>query len=558
MNYGFVIDTRSCIGCHACTTACKSENQVPLGVNRTWVKYTESGSFPDTRRSFQVTRCNHCANPPCVRICPVAAMYQRDDGIVEFNGDACIGCKGCLQACPYDAIYIDPDSGTAAKCHFCGHRVDAGLEPACVVVCPTQAIIAGDMDDPGSVIARTLAKNDVTVRKPEQGTAPKLFYIQGHAPSMHPDAAPREPDGLVWADVLDAHGRPGAAPYQEAKTYAVRLRFEGEELPPPRAPDAHRAPSPQGLPEGGPIQLAPAMGGNGRQAGHMVSYNVSHRVPWHWQVPAYLLTKAAAAGLAAGLAAASLGGLALPLPATLALGGLSLLLTLATTGLLVSDLERPERFLRILTRPQWRSWLTRGAFLLIAFSLVLPLWLLIAAVPALAALPAVLPAASLLLLALSLGTATYTAFLFAQCEGRDLWQSQLLPAQMAAQALTAGAACAAPVVWLLAPDAAAPVHTALAAGLLIHLAMLIGESSGSHASAQAALAARAITHGRYRRHFRFAVAAGHLLPLALLAAGGLGWIGAAPAAALAALPVLAGLAAYKHAFVAAPQELPNS
>ena len=143
-NYGFVIDNRKCIGCHACSVACKSENEVPLGVYRTWVKYVETGAFPNNRRHFQVTRCNHCANPPCVRICPTAAMYQREDGIVEFDGRACIGCKACLQACPYDAIYVDPDTGTAAKCHYCAHRTEIGLEPACVVVCPETAIVSGE------------------------------------------------------------------------------------------------------------------------------------------------------------------------------------------------------------------------------------------------------------------------------------------------------------------------------------------------------------------------------------------------------------------------------
>jgi Fe-S-cluster-containing dehydrogenase component len=124
MNHGFLIDTRSCIGCHACSTACKSENQVPIGVSRTWVKYTEVGTYPDVKRNFQVTRCNHCSNPPCVRICPVTAMYQRTDGIVEFDSDVCIGCKGCMQACPYDAVYIDPETQTAAKRHFCSHRIE--------------------------------------------------------------------------------------------------------------------------------------------------------------------------------------------------------------------------------------------------------------------------------------------------------------------------------------------------------------------------------------------------------------------------------------------------
>lgn len=199
-NYGFVIDNRKCIGCHACSTACKSENEVPLGVYRTWVKYVETGAYPDARRHFQVTRCNHCANPPCVRICPTQAMYQRADGIVEFDNNVCIGCKACMQACPYDAIYIDPNSGTAAKCHYCAHRTDIGLEPACVVVCPEHAIIAGDMNDPMSEISRTLARQDVTVRKPEQGTAPKLFYIEGNDVVMHPPppSVPRKPScGLM-------------------------------------------------------------------------------------------------------------------------------------------------------------------------------------------------------------------------------------------------------------------------------------------------------------------------------------------------------------------------
>ena len=131
-----------------------SRIEVPLGVARTWVKYVETGTYPDSRRHFQVTRCNHCANPPCVRICPVTAMYQRHDGIVEFDKDICIGCKASMQACPYDAIYIDPESHTAAKCHYCSHRTDIGLEPACVVVCPEHAIIAGDMDNPNTEISR--------------------------------------------------------------------------------------------------------------------------------------------------------------------------------------------------------------------------------------------------------------------------------------------------------------------------------------------------------------------------------------------------------------------
>ena len=116
-----------CIGCHACTVACKSENDVPLGDSRTWVKYTEEGNFPEVKRSFTVLRCNQCTEAPCVTICPVTALDKRTDGIVDIDHDICIGCKACMQGCPYDAIYLNESSGTAEKCHFCAHRVEQGL-----------------------------------------------------------------------------------------------------------------------------------------------------------------------------------------------------------------------------------------------------------------------------------------------------------------------------------------------------------------------------------------------------------------------------------------------
>src|SRR5882724_6501548 len=147
MKYGFVIDHRKCIGCHACTVACKSENEVPHGTFRTWVKYIEKGEYPDTRRFFSVLRCNHC-----------------DD-------------KSCMQACPYDALYINPNTNTAEKCNFCAHRVEKQLEPACVIVCPVQAIVSGDMDDPASPLSQFIASEPTAVRKPEAGTRPKLHYI---------------------------------------------------------------------------------------------------------------------------------------------------------------------------------------------------------------------------------------------------------------------------------------------------------------------------------------------------------------------------------------------
>src|SRR5215207_5773784 len=133
--WGKVIDHTRCIGCHACTTACKSENEVPLSVTRTYVKHVDVGEFPQTRRAHQVTRCNQCAHAPCVAACPTSAMFKRADGIVDFDKAICIGCKACMAACPYDAIFINPEDHSAEKCNFCAHRIDMQLEPACVVVC---------------------------------------------------------------------------------------------------------------------------------------------------------------------------------------------------------------------------------------------------------------------------------------------------------------------------------------------------------------------------------------------------------------------------------------
>jgi len=98
--------------------------------------------------------CIDCA--ACVPICPVTALDKRHDGIVDVDQSVCIGCNGCMQACPYDALYIDDASGTAEKCHFCAHRTERGLAPACTVVCPTEALLPGDFDDPNSVVSNSM------------------------------------------------------------------------------------------------------------------------------------------------------------------------------------------------------------------------------------------------------------------------------------------------------------------------------------------------------------------------------------------------------------------
>ncbi|BAM01088.1 putative molybdopterin oxidoreductase iron-sulfur binding subunit [Caldilinea aerophila DSM 14535 = NBRC 104270] len=547
---------------------------MPLGVYRTWVKYVETGAYPDVRRHFQVTRCNHCANPPCVRICPVTAMYQRADGIVEFDPRVCIGCKACMQACPYDAIYIDPESHTAAKCHYCSHRVELGLEPACVVVCPEHAIIAGDMDDPNSEISRILATQKVTVRKPEQGTAPKLFYIEGNDWSLHPTATERAPETFMWADVIPLHARPHSNGHahgaQNGHAVGAEAAVASGALYPTTTKIAKsgvmiREPQPQGDPVGGPIHI-----GRGRMAEHMVqvAYNAQHKIPWHWPVPAYLVTKGIGAGvfmlltLAFGLGLSPFDGAVASVS-----GFVSLLFIAATTGLLVYDLERPERFLSIVFRPQWKSWLTRGAFLLIGFSGIAGLWWLLETAALFNLLPAELSAALRLPLLwvggmLAVGAAVYTAFLFGQAEGRDLWQSPLLPFHLVVQALMVGAGMLLVLDLFLTMPEALTQFTRMVFGvaLLVDLFVtLVGEFSMPHATELAARAAHEISRGRYRRYFwQGSVLLGHVAPLAFMVLTFLFAPIAPLSAALAGLCAIAGLYFFEYAFVMAPQELPNS
>src|SRR5262249_726062 len=181
--------------------ACKSENDVPLSVTRTYVKQVEVGAFPQVRRAFQVTRCNQCDDAPCVAACPTSAMFARDDGIVDFDKSVCIGCKACMAACPYDAIFINPEDHSAEKCNFCAHRIEIGLEPACVVVCPVEAILVGDLRDPTSTVSRVVNGEPVPVRRPEKETGPKVFYVGAHQAPLAPLAARRPEGGIfMWSE----------------------------------------------------------------------------------------------------------------------------------------------------------------------------------------------------------------------------------------------------------------------------------------------------------------------------------------------------------------------
>ncbi len=177
--WAMLVDVRRCIGCQACTISCIMENAVPENSFRTIVS-TYAVKTGDTTGTYVLPRlCNHCDNPPCVPVCPVGATYKREDGVVLVDGERCVGCAYCVQACPYDARFINHDTGKADKCTFCAHRVEAGLLPACVETCVGGARIFGDLNDPKGELRQRLdaAKDEVKVLKPEAGTEPHVFYI---------------------------------------------------------------------------------------------------------------------------------------------------------------------------------------------------------------------------------------------------------------------------------------------------------------------------------------------------------------------------------------------
>ena len=182
-HWGMLVDLRKCIGCQACTVACINENDVPEGSFRTIVstyavKQNEQAGQP--AGTYVLPRlCNHCDEPPCVPVCPVGATFKRADGLVLVDGDRCVGCGYCVLACPYDARFINHQTGKADKCTFCGHRLEAGLLPACVETCVGGARIFGDLNDPKSELRLRMnaASDQLKVLKPELGTKPNVYYI---------------------------------------------------------------------------------------------------------------------------------------------------------------------------------------------------------------------------------------------------------------------------------------------------------------------------------------------------------------------------------------------
>lgn len=412
-----------------------------------------------------------------------------------------------MAACPYDAIFINPEDHSAEKCNFCAHRIDMGLEPACVVVCPTEAILIGDMHDPASKVAQIINREPVSVRRPEKETLPKLFYKGAHQATLDPLAAKRPEGGLfMWSEQL-----------------------RGAETVVAGNPDY-----------------------NNSSAAALLSYDVPHAIPWDWRVSLYTWTKGIAAGSYLIPLLLVIFGLietddALWLWVAPVLSGTFLAIT---GGLLVWDLEHPERFLLIFTRPQWRSWLVKGAFIIAGYSLVLAIhfvasilgsrsvqkWLMLAGMP------------------LAVLTAIYTAYLFAQAKARDMWQNPLLPPHLLVQALLVGSAALLPFAAWVAPHLVFALLWTLGVTSVFHLLMVWGEVTLTHPTAHARLAVWEMLKGRFRAYFWIGLVLalmGGLIPWLILAAEfdvRLGFV--------ASQIALIGLLLYEHAYVQAGQSVP--
>jgi tetrathionate reductase subunit B len=195
--WAYAVDTTRCIGCCACMRACRDENDVPEGVFRTWVeryRVTLDGRVHvdvasandhvfepvagDVAKAFFVPKlCNHCEKSVCNQVCPVGAAYNTPDGVVLVDPAHCIGCGYCVQACPYGSRFIDPETHVANKCTFCYHRLARGLAPACVLACPRDARLFGDLNDPKSRLSILLRQRRFRLLKPEMGTHPKCYYL---------------------------------------------------------------------------------------------------------------------------------------------------------------------------------------------------------------------------------------------------------------------------------------------------------------------------------------------------------------------------------------------
>jgi molybdopterin-containing oxidoreductase family iron-sulfur binding subunit len=206
-----VIDLRKCTDCQGCTVACIQENKLPPGVVYRPVRADVQGQYPNVTKRFLPRPCMQCDDPPCVAVCPTGASWKRPDGIVAIDYEKCIGCKYCIQSCPYEARVVDygrswgetttgqleqfekvpsfeygeiwpraegsSPIGAVRKCTFCAHRIEQGLLPACTLSCMGRATFFGDKNDPHSLVSELITKPNVMRLRPDLGTDPQVYYL---------------------------------------------------------------------------------------------------------------------------------------------------------------------------------------------------------------------------------------------------------------------------------------------------------------------------------------------------------------------------------------------
>jgi formate-dependent nitrite reductase membrane component NrfD/ferredoxin len=481
-------------------------------------------------------RCNHCTDAPCVEICPVEALHTREDGIVDFDNNRCIGCKSCMQACPYDALYIDPDTNTAAKCNYCAHRVDVGREPACVSVCPEHAIIAGDILNPTTEISQLLARQAVKVRKPEKGTNPNLFYIDADEASLNPEATDKSGPSL-W----NSQAR-GVGHYAKAAEKMMHTNDDIDLLQMVIDNDMQAAYQRK---ESENPNYIDVLSGKARRV-----YDTPDKgILWGWEVSAYVFTKAIAAGAFLIPFLAIIMGYEVSSTAKLWSAGISLSF-LALTGLfLVMDLDRPDRFLNVLLRPQWNSWLVKGGYTITVFGLLVTIW------GAATFFKISIPENILLWVTavFAILLAVYTAFLFAQAKGRDFWQSPTLPLHMLVHSVMAGTA-----IFIIASifigfeNWMSILRNVLIIALLVNIGTLITELTITHPTTSAKKVVTMITKGRYKNLFWvITVIIGNIIPLIFLFVQN-----TEPLLIGSSVLVLIGIVATEKIWVEAPQRIP--
>jgi Fe-S-cluster-containing dehydrogenase component/DMSO reductase anchor subunit len=324
-----VADLERCVGCQTCTAACRHANATSPAVQWRNVLDVEAGSFPNVSRTFVPVGCQHCADPPCVPVCPTSATRQRADGIVTIDYDLCIGCAYCEVACPYQARFLVDDPhfaygaampneveredparlGVAQKCTFCSDRIDFGVAngltpgldppatPACVNSCIADALHFGDIDDPESNVSRLLREQKHFRMHDELGTEPSFFYL--------------------YAKASDSETAAGRTSPSRPEQQAEKIRSRGVEP--------------------------------------------WHQPHWNWKAAANFLCGGAGAGLFAVAAIAGLDGGSVAVPAAIALALIAFGLFL-----LIFKIGRPLRSIYVLRQPQ-RSWMSREAWVAAIF-----------------------------------------------------------------------------------------------------------------------------------------------------------------------------------------------